>query len=90
MEKFSTEEDMGKLDMFQSRFREIDEFVKVVFVKISSRCMIAIYLDGIQRRMPNSRSSLGSGSSGTSGKNRTSQSDTENVAYNCTLSYSTC
>ena len=26
MEKFSTEEVMDKLDMFQSRFREIDEF----------------------------------------------------------------
>ena len=50
----------------------------------------AIYLDGVQIIMPNSRSSLDVSSSGTSGNERTGQSYTKNVAYNCTLSYGTC
>ena len=55
-----------------------------------SRFRIAIYLNGVQRIMPNSQSSLDVSSSGTSTNERTGRSNMENVAYNCTLSYGTC
>ena len=58
MEKISTEEVIDKLDMFQSRFGNIDEFGWWDLEKNYSRCRIAIYPDGVQRRMPNLRSSL--------------------------------
>ena len=40
--------------------------------------------------MPNSRSSFDVSGSGTSGNERKSQSDMDNVVYNCTLFYGTC
>ena len=55
-----------------------------------SRCRDAIYLGGVQRIIPNSRGSLEVSISGTSVNERTGQSDMENVAYNCTLTYGTC
>ena len=53
MEKITTEEVMDKLDMFQSRFDKIDQFgwwdLEIILAD-------AVYLDGVQRRMLNSRS----------------------------------
>ena len=57
---------------------------------IFSRCRDAIYLDVFQRIMPNLWGSLNVISSVISGNERTGQSDTENVAYNYTLTYGTC
>ena len=50
----------------------------------------AVYIDGVQRRMTNSRSSFEVSGPGTTGNERTSQSDMENVLYNCKLYYGTC
>ena len=55
-----------------------------------SRYRIVIYLDGVQRRMTNSQSSFEVSGSRTSGNERTRQSYTEDVAYNCIVSYGTC
>ena len=62
----------------------------VVFINHFNRCRYADYLNGVQRRMPNSQSSFDISGSGTSGNEWTSQSYMKYVAYNCTLSYSTC
>ena len=55
-----------------------------------SICRVAIYLNIVQIIIPNFWSSLDVRSSGTTGNERTGQSDMENVAYNFTLSYGTC
>ena len=55
MKKITTEEVMDKLDMFQSRFGKMDQFGLWDLEKKISRCRYAVYLDGVQRRMPNSR-----------------------------------
>ena len=52
--------------------------------------MDAIYLHRVQRRMSKKCCSFDSSSSRESGNEWTGQSDTENVAYNCTLTYGTC
>ena len=53
------------------------------------KCRYAVYLDGDQRIMPNSRISFNFSGNWTSIDERTSWGDTENVAYSCTLSYGT-
>ena len=55
MEKITTEEIIVKLDMFQSRFGKIDEFVWWDSERISADAgtQNSVYLDGVQRRMPN-------------------------------------
>ena len=59
MEKITTEEVMDKLDIFQYRFGKIDEFGWWDLERISSDAgTYAFYLDGVQRRMPNLRSSF--------------------------------
>ena len=55
-EKISTEEVMGKLDMFQSRFGKNRQIWMVGLKNNFSRRRGAIYLDEFQRRMPNLRS----------------------------------
>ena len=86
IKKISTEEVMYNPDMLQSRFVKNKRICMVRFRNNFSRCMITTYLDGVQRRMPNLRSLFDISISRTSGKERTSQSDMENAAYNCTLS----
>ena len=90
MEKIATEEVMDNLDKFQSRFGKIDKFGWWDSERISSDAGTQIYYNGVQRRMPNSWSSFDISGSGTSGNKHTSQSDMENVAYNCPLYYGTC
>ena len=58
MEKVTTEEVMDKLYMFQSRFGKIDEFGWWDLEKESVDTGNTVYLDGVQRIMPNSRSSF--------------------------------
>ena len=48
-----------------------------------SRCRYAVYLVGVQRRMPNLRSSFNVSGNWTSRDERTSWSDLENVEYSC-------
>ena len=79
MEKITTEEVMDRLDMFQ-----------YIFGNNFSRCRIAIYTDGVQRRMPNLRSSFDVSGSVSSGNECKSRSYMENVVYNFTLSYVKC
>ena len=57
-EKVTTEEVMDNLDMFQSRSGKIDEFGWWDLEKESVDTGITVYLDGVQRIMPNSRSSF--------------------------------
>ena len=52
MDKITTEEVMDKLDMFEFRFRKIDEFGWWDLERNFSRCRYAVYLDRVQRRMP--------------------------------------
>ena len=54
------------------------------------RFRYAVYLDGVQRRIPNLRSSFDVRGSVISGNERKSISDMESIAYNFTLSYGTC
>ena len=75
--------------MFQSRFGNRRIWM-VGFRKNFSRCRKAIYFNGVQRRIPNSHISFDVSGTRTSRNERTGWSDTENVAYNCTLSYGTC
>ena len=49
-----------------------------------------VHLIGVQRRMPNSRLSFEVIGTWMSGNEQPSQSDMDNVAYICTLSYGTC
>ena len=81
---------MNKLDMFQSRFGKNRQIWMVGFRKNFRRCKEVIYLDRVQRIIPNSRSSFDVSGSGTLGNERISRSDMENGVYNCTLSYDTC
>ena len=81
---------MDKLDFSQSRFGKIDKFGWWDLEIIITDAGMQIYLDGVQRRVPNLRSKSDVSASGTSGNELTSQSDMENVAYNCTLSNGTC
>ena len=62
----------------------------VAFRNHFSRCREAIYLDGVQSRMPNLRSSFEVVGSRIPANEQTSRSYMDNVAYNCTLSYGTC
>ena len=71
MEKVSTEEVMDKLDMFQPRFEKINGFGWWDLERISGDVELQIYLDGVQRRMPNSQSSFDVRSSGILGNERT-------------------
>ena len=50
------------------------------FRKNFSRCRISIYLDGVQRIMPNLQSSFDVSGSGTSGNEQTGQGYMEDVA----------
>ena len=65
--KFSTEEVMDKLDIFQSRFGKIDKFgwwgLEIILVDVGMQ----IYLHVVQRIMSKSRSSFDFSRSGTSG-----------------------
>ena len=79
MDNIISEEVIEKLDMFQSRSVKNRRIWVVVFRKNFSRCRYAIYLDGVQRIMPNLRILFDFIGSGTSGNEQTSQSDTENV-----------
>ena len=90
VEKITAEEVMDKLDMFQSRFGEIDKFGWWDLEIIFSRYKYAVYINRFQKRMPNLQSSFDISGTGTSGNERKSWSDMDNVAYSCTLSYVTC
>ena len=48
MENITTEEVVDKLDMFQSRFRKMDQFGWWDLEKNLSRCRYAVYLNGVQ------------------------------------------
>ena len=81
---------IDKLDMFQSTFGKIDEFGWWDLERVSADADLQIYLNVVQRTMPNLWGSLDVRSSGTSVNERTDRSDIENFAYNCTLTYGTC
>ena len=89
MEKITTEQVMDRTDMFQSRFGKIDKVWMLGLKNNFIRCREAIYLDRVQRIIPNSRNSFDISVSGTSVNERTGRIDTENIAYNCTLTYGT-
>ena len=90
MDKIITEEVVNKLDMFQYIFKKNRRIWLVIFINNFSRCRYAVYLHRVQIIMANSHCSFEVISYGTSGNKQTSQSDMENIAYNCTLTYGTC
>ena len=81
---------MDKLDIFQSRFGKNRQIWMVGLRKNFSRYRVMIYLHRFQIIIPNSRSSIEVRSYITPGNKWTGQSNTENVEYNCTLTYGTC
>ena len=62
----------------------------MVFGKNFNRLRYETYLYGVSGQMSNSRSSFDNRSSRASGNELTSQSETEKLNYNCTLTYGTC
>ena len=71
MENIATAKVMEKLDMFQSRFGQIDQ-VGWWDLKNLSRCRYAVYLDGVQRGISNSRVLFNVSGTGTSRDEQTS------------------
>ena len=80
----------GQIGHVSIQIRQNRSIWLVGFGKNLSRCRYAVYLDGVQRLMPNSWSLFDVSSTGTSRDERTSWSDLENVAYNCARSYGIC
>ena len=80
----TTEEVMDKLDVFQFIFGKIDEFRWWDLEIISADAGLQFVWTDFKEELKTC------GVTGKSGNERTSQRYTENVAYNCTLSYGTC
>ena len=90
MDKTATEEVMGKLYMFKSRFGKNGQTWLVGFRNNLIMFRYAIYLHIFQGLIPNPWCSFDVSRSRKLVNEQTGQSDMENVTYNFTLTYGTC